>query len=111
MNKKCSLIKSLMKGDVIHVSNSIHLTGYSNPSREVKREIEDPFGVKITRTKIETKDQWGNYAMYYTYKLEYNQQNAEGISKMAKYLLENNAVEKTGQKISREKISFTHENY
>jgi hypothetical protein len=43
MNKKTALIKSLLKGDVINVLNSIKLTGYSNPAREMTREIEKPF--------------------------------------------------------------------
>ena len=97
MNKKCSLIKSLLKGDIIHVSNSIHLTGYSNPAREMTRQIERPFGAIISRNKVETKDQFGNYAMYFEYRL--NPKiigNDQAIKKMVSYLMEQNALEKTG---------------
>lgn len=86
MNKKTALIKSLLKGDVINVSNSIALTGYSNPAREISREIEKPFGCIVSRTKKESKDQFGNYVMWYDYRLNRTQYNKQGIDKMIEYI-------------------------
>jgi len=37
MNKKTALIKSLLKGDVINVLNSIKLTGYSNYTNKKRK--------------------------------------------------------------------------
>lgn len=89
MNKKCALIKSLLKGDVIDVSNSIRLTGLSNISREVGRMIERDFQVKVEREKINTKDQWGNHAMYFKYHyIPFKNSNKEGTKKMLEYVRE-----------------------
>lgn len=89
MNKKCGLIKTLLDGDTINVSNSIRLTGYSNPAREISREIEKPFGVRVQKTPIESTDRYGNYATWNNYKLFHTPGNAEGIGKMRTYLAEN----------------------
>lgn len=87
MNKKTALAKSLLKGDVITVSNSIALTGYSNPAREIPREIERPFKLLISRLKRETKDQFGNYAMFYEYRLNKSMTcNQDGMKKMREYI-------------------------
>jgi hypothetical protein len=105
MNKKCSLIKSLLKGDIISVSNSIRLTGLSNPAREITRQIEKPFGVIISRNKVETKDQFGNYCTYHEYRLNPRiTGNSEGIKKMSEYLLKEGAVEKAGKKVDKGKF-------
>ena len=91
MNKKTALIKSLLKGDVINVLNSIKLTGYSNPAREMTREIEKPFCCIVTRIKRESVDQFGNYVMWYDYKLDKNKpENREGIKKMLDYIKNKN---------------------
>ena len=90
MNKKCALIKSLLQGDIINVSNSIRLTSLSNPAREIPRSIEKPFNVIVSRTKVETKDQFGNYAMYYNYRLNpLIAGNKIGIKLMREYLAQN----------------------
>lgn len=90
MNKKCKLIKALIDGEIINVSNSIRLTSLSNPAREIPRSIEKPFKVIISRTKVETKDKFGNYAMYYNYRLNpLITGNKEGIKLMREYLAEN----------------------
>jgi hypothetical protein len=89
MNKKCALIKSLLKGDVIDVSNSIRLTGLSNPSRELGRMVERAFNVTVEREKINTKDQWGNHAMYFKYRFNpFKKENKEGTKKMVQYVKE-----------------------
>jgi hypothetical protein len=91
MNKKTALIKSLLKGDVINVLNSIKLTGYSNPAREMTREIEKPFCCSVTRIKRESVDQFGNYVMWYDYKLDKKKpENREGIKKMLNYIKNKN---------------------
>ena len=62
MNKKCKLIKSLLNGDTINVLNSIRLTSYSNPAREIPRCIEIPFGVTVDKIKRESTDKNGHYS-------------------------------------------------
>jgi hypothetical protein len=89
MNKKCALIKCLLDGEVINVSNSIHKVGYSNPARELPREVEKPFGVKVERIKKEGKDRYGNYVTWNEYRLFKTPRNSDGIQKMRLYLAEN----------------------
>lgn len=89
MNKKCGLIKCLLDGEVINVSNSIRMTGYSNPAREIPREIEKPFNVFVDKILIESKDRYGNYASWKNYRLFHTPDNKEGIAKMKAYLAEN----------------------
>ena len=87
MNKKCKLIKCLLDGDIINVSNSIRLTGYSNPAREVPREIEKPFSINVDKIKIESKDRHGNYSTWKNYKLNrIDPKNVVGVEKMRLYL-------------------------
>jgi hypothetical protein len=87
MNKKCALIKSLLKGDIINVSNSIKLTGYSNPAREIPREVEKPFGCVISRVKMEGRDQFGNYVTWYDYRFNHRiDVNRTATKKMKEYL-------------------------
>lgn len=88
MNKKTALCLSLLRGDVINVANSIRLTGLSNPAREIPRSVEEPFKIQVSRSKVETKDQFGNYATYHNYRLNHTRYNAKGIAEMQKYCKE-----------------------
>lgn len=88
MNKKTALCLSLLKGDVINVANSIRLTGLSNPAREIPRSVEEPFKIQVSRSKVETKDQFGNYATYHNYRLNHTRYNAKGIAEMKNYCKE-----------------------
>ena len=63
----------------------------SNPAREMTREIEKPFCCSVTRIKRESVDQFGNYVMWYDYKLDKNKpENREGIKKMLDYIKNKN---------------------
>lgn len=89
MNKKIALCLALLKGDIINVSNCIKICGYSNPAREIPREIEIPFGVSISRIRMTSKDQFGNAVTWVNYRLnrdaDYNQ---VGIVKLREYIRE-----------------------
>lgn len=90
MNKKCKLIKCLLDGDTINVSNSLRLTNYSNPAREIPRCIEMPFNVHVDKIKMESTDKHGNYATWKNYKLNrISPKNVLGVEKMRLYLSEN----------------------
>jgi hypothetical protein len=106
MNKKCRLIKSLLDGETINVSNSIRLTSLSNPAREIPRCIEEPFGVTVTKTKMENKDKHGNYATWHNYKLErLLPENVLGVEKMRLYLAENMGEYRPKEKEPMQEIS------
>lgn len=90
VNKKTALCLSLLKGDIITVANSIRLTGYSNPAREIPREVEDVFHVEVDRKKVEAKDQFGNYVTWHQYHLNVNKpENLDGIKLMREYVKQN----------------------
>lgn len=89
MNKRVALCLALLKGDIINVSNSIKICGYSNPAREIAREVEIPFGIIVSRVRQTNKDQFGNPVTYIDYRLNKSLiENKEGIQKLRDWLKE-----------------------
>lgn len=88
MTAKAALCIEFLKGSTLNIKNCVILTGLTNCPREVSRQIEKPFGVKITRTQKEGKSRWGQPVVWFNYKLHYNQENMEGITKMREYVKE-----------------------
>lgn len=89
MNKKIALCLALLKGDIINVSNCIRICGYSNPAREIPREIEIPFGITISRIRMASKDQFGNAVNWVNYRLNRDADyNKDGIAKLKEYCKE-----------------------
>jgi hypothetical protein len=86
MTKKCVLTQCLLKGVIIQQSNIQKLTSLSNVGREIGR-IEKSFQVRVERERIDTKDQWGNHAMYFKYRFNpFKKENKEGTKKMVEYV-------------------------
>jgi hypothetical protein len=92
MNKKTALCLSLLKGDILTCQNCLMKTGYSNVSREIIREVEKPFHIRIDRKKIESTDQWGGYVTWHQYRLIRTPENRESVKAMQQYCAEQMAL-------------------
>ncbi len=60
MTRKLALAQYLLAGGKLSIMNAYRHFGISNVSREAIRLIEQPFGVVLTRTKMEGKTKYGS---------------------------------------------------
>lgn len=88
MTAKASLCKHLLAGEVLNIKNCFTLIGLTNCPREISRMIEKPFGVIVSRTPRTGKSRYGQSVIWIDYRLNRTSYNAEGIKKMAMYLLD-----------------------
>lgn len=86
MTAKAALCIEFLKGSTLNIKNCVILTGLTNCPREVSRQIEKPFGIKLIRIQKEGKSRWGQPVMWFDYKMPYNEENKEGIAKMREYV-------------------------
>lgn len=89
MNAKSALIKEFLDGKVLTIMTCFKTVGLTNLGREVPRMIEHPFGVTISRTRMEGKSRYGSNITWYQYRLNRTEYNKEGIQKMKEYIAEN----------------------
>lgn len=86
MTAKAALCKALLDGRVINIKNCFETIGLTNAPREVSRMVEQPFGVKVTRTPREGKSRYKQPVTWFDYRLNSTEDNKEGISKMKEYV-------------------------
>jgi hypothetical protein len=94
MTRKLALAQYLLAGGKLSIMNAYRHFGISNISREVIRLVEKPFGVILTRTKMEGKTKYGSRCEWFEYRLVSNRINAKGIKVMKEALSENKTTEK-----------------
>lgn len=94
MTRQQALISHLLEGGKLSILNGYKLFGISNISREVRRLIEKPFNVYLTRLKKEGKTKYGSYCSWYEYSLNNTKLNAKGIKEMRQAL---NPAKKVGK--------------
>lgn len=99
MSRKQALCQYLLAGGKLSIMNAYRHFGISNVSREVIRLVEKPFGVILTRTKMEGKTKYGSRCEWFEYRLVSNRINAKGIKAMKEALSE----KKTTQKVVKMK--------
>lgn len=86
---KAYLAKALLDGEIITCANCLDICGLHAPSREIIRQIEEPFGVRISRVTISSKNRYGQPISYMQYRLNRDApENKEGINKMREYISE-----------------------
>jgi hypothetical protein len=99
MTARAALVDLFLKGRTLTIKNCFTLVGLTNLPREVTRQIEVPFEVKVSRTQKEGVSRYGQSIRWNEYKLEPTKENMEGIEKMKAYLASQNvsvpAIEKT----------------
>ena len=61
------ILRELYKGTVLSVKN-MYLLRVTNISREIIRQFEIPFGIKLDRKRIEWSDDYG-HGYYFEYRL------------------------------------------
>lgn len=86
MTRKQALCQYLLAGGRLSILNGYRLFGISNVSREVRRLVEQPFGVTLTRKKMEGKTKYGSYCTWLEYSLSHTKINAKGIKAMKEEL-------------------------
>lgn len=91
MTAKAALAKALLDGHIITCKNCLDLCALHNPSREIRRQIEDEkqggFGVIISRMKITGKSRYGQAIFWFQYRLNKElPENKEGVEKMKQYI-------------------------
>jgi len=86
MTAKAALAKALLDGRVLNVKNCFETIGLTNAAREVSRMIEKPFGVIVSRTKMEGKSRYGQSITWVNYFLNRTDYNKDGIQKMKEYV-------------------------
>ena len=94
MSRKQALCQYLLAGGKLSIMNAYRHFGISNVSREVIRLVEKPFGVILTRTKMEGKTKYGSHCEWFEYRLVSNRINAKGIKAMKEALAEKKTTEK-----------------
>jgi len=86
MTAKGALCLHLLKGEVLNIKNVFNLIGLTNCPREISRMIEKPFGVEVSRTRMEGKSKYGQAVSWTNYRLNRTPYNEEGIKKMLEYV-------------------------
>lgn len=88
MTQKAALCMALLKGEVLSIMVGFKWFSVTNVPREVSRQIEQPFGVAISRTKKEFISKYGQSGYYFEYRLNRTEYNLPGIEKMEEYIKE-----------------------
>lgn len=84
---KAAICEAFLDGHVLSIKNAFNLFGVTNLPREVSRQIEQPFGVRISRVKMEGKSRYGQSVIWFEYRLNKTiPENKEGIKKMKEYV-------------------------
>ena len=83
-----AICKALLAGDVLSIMDGFSRFHCTNVPREISRGVEQKFGVVVSRTPVKHKSEFNHIGVYFQYRLNRTKHNAEGIKKMAKYVLE-----------------------
>lgn len=107
MTQICAICIALLKGDVLTIGDGFNRFNCTNLPRELSRSVEQKFGVEISKTKVNFKSKFDNKPGYfYKYRLNRTEYNAEGISKMTAYCVEQskNTIARTEKEVKEKKL-------
>ena len=88
MTKTAAIAKALLKGEVVTIMDGFRRYGVTNIPREISRQIEQKFGVEISRDKVDFTLDCGLPGWYFRYRLNHTEANLTGIEKMKDYISE-----------------------
>lgn len=92
MNKKNAIpklayiCKALLKGEVLTIMDGFHRFYVTNLPREISRDVEQKFGVQISRDRVDFMTEIGVPGFYFRYRLNASGPNEEGIQRMRNYI-------------------------
>ena len=86
MTAKAALCMALIEGRVLNVKNVFQTIGLTNASREIRRMVEIPFSVEVSRTPRKGKNKYGGEVVWIDYYLRNSEHNKEGRQKMIEYV-------------------------
>lgn len=85
MTQTAEIALALLKGETISIMNAFNKFHCTNAPREISRGIEKPFGVTISRDKVDFVSKYGRSGYYYRYRLNKTKANGPGIARMIHY--------------------------
>lgn len=100
MNSKAALAKALLDGRTVNIKNGFDLLGITNVPREIGRSIERAFGVTVKRIDRNGLSRYKVPVVWMDYRLEYSEENREGIIRMKEYV--NKQLAATNPKTDKE---------
>ena len=86
MTAKAALVYHLLKGDVLTIGSGFSIIGLTNIPREISRSVEQDFKVKVSKSRVDSKNRYGYPINFNEYRLNRTEYNAPGIEKMKAYL-------------------------
>lgn len=86
MTKTAAMAKSLLNGEVLSIMTGFQHFMITNIPREISRQIEKKFGVKVAKTPTKFKSKYGKPGVYFKYRLPMTDYNKVGVAKMREYI-------------------------
>lgn len=108
MTQLAAICLSLIKGEAVSIMDGFKKFACTNLPRELSRGVEQKFGVKISKEKVDFTSTYGRKSYYYRYRLNKTDYNDDGIKKIIQYLDDNGVsiVNKTSKRIEPEHNSI-----
>jgi hypothetical protein len=97
MTAKAALCIALLEGRVLNVKNVFKTIGLTNAGREIRRMVEIPFSVQVSRTHRKGKNKYQEDIIWIDYRLNKSEHNQEGIKKMIEYCEKNSRKKDTSE--------------
>jgi len=88
MTQKAAICKALLNGQVLSIMVGFKWFSVTNMPREISRQIEQPFKVRISRVRKEFISKYGQSGFYFEYRLNRVPDNEPGILLMEQYVSE-----------------------
>src|ERR1700753_1127781 len=86
--QKAHICKALLAGEVLSIMDGFKRFKVTNLPREVSRQIEQKFGVVVSRDRVEFFHDCGTPGFFVRYRLNRIDANADGIALMESYVNE-----------------------
>jgi len=87
MTQVAAICKALLDGQTLSIMTAFKMFNCTNLPRELSRGVEQKFGVKVSKEKVDFISTYGERPGYYfRYRLNRTEYNHKGIELMRKYV-------------------------